>query len=158
MRTPMTLKWIEGAEARKILTMALSEAPAPSASAVPSPTTSLWGEFLRRWSSATVATPGSRRARGQRAGSSRPQQIGERRDAGQPPEIADDAEADLDAVRLEAGQRRQGAELGVDIRPVDAEHARPFRCIDGAGNAASVPRADRDGGALPIALAVVGGG
>src|SRR6266536_1883123 len=58
------------------------------------------------------------------------QQVGERGDAAEAAEIVNDLEYRLDLTRVAPGQRHQRAELGVDIGPGDAEHARSPGCVD----------------------------
>jgi len=131
------MQWMEEAEARQVLAIAQSESPSESAPlAIRAP----WIVRLRRLSLFGWL-----------------QQIGKRGDVPQMPEIADLIETGIYAVRPEAGQRHQRMKLGVDVRPVDAKHARPSRRIDGAGKAPSVERADDNPRALPILMAIVGG-
>ena len=47
MRKPMPLRWIEEAEAREVLAIARSEAPAPPFA--PVATKAPWGARVRRW-------------------------------------------------------------------------------------------------------------
>ncbi len=62
----------------------------------------------------------------------------QRGDAGEPAEIVNELEAGLDLPVGETGERHQRAVFGVDIGPGDAQHARAFWRVDGAGEAASV--------------------
>src|SRR5579863_971955 len=103
MRKPASLRWIERAEARRVLTTALSEA---AASLSPPRVPGLWAEMRRRWAFASA-----------------PQQGGERRDAVEAAEIVDQVEDPLDPPAVEAGQRRQCAELCVDVGPGDPQRA-----------------------------------
>jgi hypothetical protein len=53
----------------------------------------------------------------------RPQQVEQRADAGGPAEIVDDVEGPADGVVAEPAERGEGAKLGVDVVPGDAELA-----------------------------------
>src|SRR5579863_1733453 len=103
MRKPASLRWIERAEARRVLTTALSEAAAPLS---PLRVPGLWAEMLRHWTFGSA-----------------PQQGDERGDAIVPAEIVDQIEDARDPPGVEAGQRRQCGELCVDVGPGDAELA-----------------------------------
>ena len=129
MRNPRLMQWMEEAEARQVLAIAQSESPSESA---PLATRAPWTVRLKR--AALFAWL---------------QQIGKRGDPPLAPEIMDLIETGIYAIRPEAGQRQQRAKLGVDVRPVNAEHARPSRRVDGAGKAPSVQRADDNPRALP---------
>src|SRR6516165_11210889 len=86
----------------------------------------------------------------------RPQQVEQRADASGPAEIMDDVESPADGVAAEPAERGEGAKLGVDVVPGDAELARTLGGVDRAGEAAPVPKRDRDGGALAVALGILG--
>src|SRR5262249_61884445 len=86
----------------------------------------------------------------------RPQQVEQRADASGPAEIMDDVEGHADGVAAEPAERGEGAKLGVDVVPGDAELARTLGRIDRAGEPAPVAKRDRHGGALAGALGILG--
>src|SRR5215472_15038777 len=69
------------------------------------------------------------------AGPSRPQQVEQRAHASGPAEIMDDVEGHADGVAAEPAERGEGAKLGVDVVPGDAELARTLGGVDRAGEA-----------------------
>src|SRR5207249_4823966 len=117
---PRHLQWLEEAEARNILTMALSEAPQPRSSAPATATTSLWTEFLRRWIASGVALPASRRTREAAARSTGMQQVGERRHTGQPMDyrVAELRRPGMRPAELAVGGAG-GGEISRAVRHVD---------------------------------------
>ena len=103
MRKPISLRWIERAEARRVLTTALSEA---AASLSPPRASGLWADMRRRWTFGSA-----------------PQQSNERRDAIEPVNIVDQVEDARDPPTVEAGKRRQCSELCVNVGPRDPQRA-----------------------------------
>ena len=78
MRKPMPLRWIEEAEARQVLAIALFELPLPGA---PTLTHSLWRERARSWGAAAAPNPPVAPLSG------RPQLVDQCCDVGEPMEV-----------------------------------------------------------------------
>ena len=84
----MSVRWIERAEARQVLMIALSERPSPVSASDRSRrhgAAALWAALLRRLRSASA-----------------PQQIGQRRDGAEPPQSVNQLEDPIDPLPAEA--------------------------------------------------------